>query len=110
MLWDMLMMAMVGVIWNKSNNRIFNHKVVSSIDLFDSVLFFLDFCAGHLPLPKKRKVDTSLNTNARKKCMDSPDCLRACESSLSSAIMPVSGRGLGAGLDNSGGTSEEVIV
>ena len=80
---------MVWVIWTEQNNRIFNHRAMSFIDLFHSILFFVEFWAGPLSLPKKHKVDTGLLTYARKKCRGSSDSLRACAISLNTALVPV---------------------
>jgi len=62
MLWDLFMMAIMWVIWVERNNRIFNHNALSIIDLVDSIIFFVDFWAGHLPLPLKQKVDAFVLT------------------------------------------------
>ena len=57
-------MATVWVIWTERYNRIFNHKALSFMDLFDYILHFVDFWAGHLVLPIKRKVDAPILTYA----------------------------------------------
>ena len=97
MLWDKLLMAMVRLIWTERNNRIFNHKVASTIDLLDSVLYFVDFLKGLLPIPKKCKVDSSLLAYATKKCKGPSDGSRACDSSCS-ALVPVGVCGIVVGI------------
>jgi len=85
MLWDMVM-AIVWVLWNERNNRIFNHKALSVYELIDSILHFVEFWAGHMPLPLKCKVDTTIITYGRKKCRESSDRLRVGDSSNCGAI------------------------
>jgi len=58
------MMALIWVIWTKRNNRIFNHKANSIINLLDSILCFAHFCADNLSNSLKRKVDSSILTYA----------------------------------------------
>ena len=67
MIWDMYMMALILVVWTERNNRIFNHKACSIINLLDSIISFDVFLAGNLRMPSKRKVDTSVLTYARKR-------------------------------------------
>ena len=56
------MVALIWVIWTERNNRIFNHKVTSIINLRDSVLYLVNFWADNLSDLLKRKVDSSLLT------------------------------------------------
>ena len=42
-LWDMLMMAFIWVVWIERNNRIFNHKATSILNLLDPILYFVNF-------------------------------------------------------------------
>jgi len=60
-------MASAWALWQERNNRKFNHKSSSAIQLLDSILYFVSFWAGNLELPKKRKADTSILTYACKK-------------------------------------------
>ena len=64
MLWDMLIMAMVWVVWNKQNNRIFIIKLCLPLIYLNLILYFAEFWAEHLPLPLKRKVHTSVGKSA----------------------------------------------
>ena len=91
MLWDMVMMAVVWVLWYEKNNRIFDYKASSTYELIDSIYILWIFQAGHLSLPLKRKVDMTVLTYARKKCRDSTVGLCTGDSSQSDALVPVDG-------------------
>ena len=65
-LWDMLMMVFIWVVWTEHNERIFNHKANYVLSLLDCILFFVNFWAGQLAFPNKRKVDVSILSYVRK--------------------------------------------
>jgi len=62
----MVMMAMLWVVWNVRNNRMFNKKSKSILDLLDSIFYF-GFLAGAWFLPLKRKVVLGSTTTRKKK-------------------------------------------
>ena len=70
--WNMLMMALVWVIWTEGNNSIFfsYQKALPILNLLDSILYFVYYWADNLTVLCKRKVDMSIPTYARKKLRD----------------------------------------
>ena len=108
MLWDMVMMAIVWVVWNERNNKIFNHRALSIYELVDYVFHFVDFWAGHMSPTWQRKVDTTVITYASKKCRELNDGPRGGDSSQCGAIACVDGGGILLG--PSDGRNAEISV
>lgn len=54
-LWDIIMLAFIWILWRERNNRIFNASSNNFCFLFNSIIFFSNFWAGHFArLVKKR--------------------------------------------------------